>query len=317
MKRLTFIHNGNDLFLKHLYEPLREWFDVRSLKPQTPEEMAKAIEQTDIAWFEWCEEIVALASSAPMPCKTVCRLHSYETFMEWPGKVNYDNIDKMIFVSEFIRGRCVSKFNIPSDKTVLIHNGVDLDKFTIPKDKKYNKRIAIVGYINYKKGPMLLMQTLAAIHEYDPEFTFHHVGTFQDERVMTYIAHFLKNASFDIEFNDWTDDIPGFLTDKDFILNTSMAEGHPVSLIEAMACGLIPIIHRWPGAADLFDTWALFNTPMDAVKIVRDQNKAILFSVKVESRTRDACRARIIDRYSLDIQIAKIKDTLMEVLADD
>ncbi len=307
LPRLTFIHDGNDLFLSELIAGLRDDYDIVSVKPSLGVILTNELENADVVWFEWCNQLVAEVSQWPQLSKYVCRLHSYEMFTRLPSAIKWNNIDKLIFVSQFVRDRCVEKFNIPEDKTTLIHNGVDLDKFTIAENKVHGKRIAIVGYMNSKKGPMLLMQTLAAIHEYDPEFTFHYIGAMQDERVALYMAHYLATAPFDIEMTEWTKDMPGYFSDKDYIISTSMFEACPCSIIEAMASGLVPIVHNWPGASDLFPESLIFTSPAEAVDII-DNNAHI--------DSGHTMRNLVVDRFSLNTQIDEVKTLLSEVLSD-
>jgi hypothetical protein len=54
--------------------------------------------------------------------------------------------------------------------------------------------------------------------------------------------------------------------DKSFCLSTSISEGNPNNVIEAMAKGIKPIVHSWPGSEDQFPDDLRFSTVREAVE---------------------------------------------------
>jgi hypothetical protein len=68
----------------------------------------------------------------------------------------------------------------------------------------------------------------------------------------------------------WVDDVNAFLEDKNYILSTSLHEGHPYNLIEAMARGIKPVIYNFYNASELFEEKFLFNTTDEAVQKILD-----------------------------------------------
>jgi hypothetical protein len=59
------------------------------------------------------------------------------------------------------------------------------------------------------------------------------------------------------------------LDDKDYILSCSKKEGFGYSIAEGMSKGLIPVIHRFYGADDIWDL-NVWSTVDQAVKIILD-----------------------------------------------
>lgn len=305
--RLTFIHNGNDMFIRDLVVAFRADYDVMVCHPENEDELKTALDNTDIAWFEWCDSIVALATKWPKKCRYICRLHSYEMFTNSPPVVDWYKIDTLIFVSQFVHDYCLEKFDIPDNIATVIHNGIDVDSFSLPNEKRYNKSVAFVGYVNYKKGPVLLLHTFKAIYDYDPTFKFFMVGKHQDERIQLYMDHFLCDAPFKITFDRWTNDVPGYLTDKDFIISASLLEACPYSIMEGMASGLIPLIHNWVGSDDLFPADHLFTYPNEAIDIIREFEGCSDYG---QAKYREKMRQHIVNRFSLSRQIENIKMVL-------
>jgi glycosyltransferase involved in cell wall biosynthesis len=60
-------------------------------------------------------------------------------------------------------------------------------------------------------------------------------------------------------FQGWQDDITDFLYNKHFIVSSSIGESQGLGVLEGMSCGLKPIIHNFPGAAEIFEDKYIFN----------------------------------------------------------
>ncbi|MFQ6009484.1 MAG: tetratricopeptide repeat protein, partial [Candidatus Zixiibacteriota bacterium] len=255
-------------FLKDIINLLSHDNDTRLFSGQTVRQMIELMEWADIAWFEWCDQLIIEATKHPKVCPIVCRLHSYEAFTDMPKKVDWRKVDHLIFVNRSVKEIFERQMRIGTPVSI-IHNGVDLNKFSIPKDKKYGKKIASVGYINYKKNPALLLYCFKKIHAYDSEYTLHIAGQHQDARIRVYFEHFLKENPLPVYFDGWVEDIPAWFADKDFIISTSLFESFHYSVAEGMACGLLSLIHNWYGANYLYPEEFLFNDPDECLKLLQ------------------------------------------------
>jgi glycosyltransferase involved in cell wall biosynthesis len=80
--------------------------------------------------------------------------------------------------------------------------------------------------------------------------------------------------------NEWWDGM-------DYCLSTSLSEGNPNNVIEAMAKGIKPVVHRWPGSEDQFPGH-LFDTVQDAVRMITEG-----------SYNSESYRASVQDKFSL------------------
>ena len=56
-----------------------------------------------------------------------------------------------------------------------------------------------------------------------------------------------------------------FLKDKNYILSTSITEGHPNNILEAMACGVKPLIHNYPHSRTQFKDSDIWDSVGDAM----------------------------------------------------
>ncbi len=240
-----------------------QYFDNRSV-----EAIETLMEWADIAWFEWCDQLLIEATKRAKCCTIICRLHSYEVFTDMPSQVQWEKVDHLLFVSEAVQDIFTATFHVDVRQSV-IHNGLMIDQYKLTEGREYGKRIASVGYINYKKNPTLLLYAFKKLYEYDNEFTLHVAGTFQDSRIELYFKNFLDRHPLPIQFDGWVSDMPLWYKDKDYILSTSLFESFHYSIAEGMASGLMPLIHDWYGADTLYPSKYLFSDPDSFVALVR------------------------------------------------
>lgn len=282
-----FVKEGLDSFINDVYDGISCELEKKKIVVKEYSQIDEGMKWADICFFEWCDELIIYASKLPLAFekKIIVRLHSYEAFTGMPNKVNMNNVDKIIFVSEFIRNYSIKKFKMDKNKTVVIPNGIKLENY------KFRKRtpgfdIAYVGYINYKKGPMLLMQTFKEIHDFDGRFKLYMAGVFQDERDVLYFKQMIREMHLEksIIYDGWQDDIDSWLDDKDYILCTSLLESQNMSVMQAMAKGIKPIIHNFVGAREIYDGEFIFNTPKEAVNVLMAEYDSLKYRRFIEER---------------------------------
>jgi glycosyltransferase involved in cell wall biosynthesis len=306
-KKLSFFLIQDDLFLRDIIIALRPDYDIKFFKGNDKNECLQILHDTDIAFFEWCNEMMVDVSHRPKMCKYVCRLHSYEMFTPLPGQVDWNNIDKLVFVSPVCRDYTASKFGIRPDILHLIPNGVDTNKYSIPEGKTFNKKVAFIGHLNYKKSPELLLPAFKEIYDYDNSYSFHIAGSFQDERIQLYFRSMMDKMPFQIHFDGFVQDIPGYLKDKDFVISTSLFESFQYSLMEGMASGVFPLVHQWAGSEYFYPRQSLFTFPKDCANIVREFSQ---INVADQATIRTNLRKHVVDNFSFDKQISEIKKML-------
>jgi len=192
----------------------------------------------------------------------------------------------------------------------VICNGVDLDRFAPPKDKQRSRKIASVGYINYKKNPSLLLYCFKKIYEYDPSYSLYIAGTHQDARIALYFENFLKRHPLPIHFDGWVDDMPAWYADKGYVISTSLFESFHYSIAEGMASGLLPLVHDWYGADYLYPQEYLFSDPDDCLRLLRE------LETRDYVMALDMTRRFIEKHYSSREKTREIADLLDEVLKE-
>lgn len=298
---------SHQAFIKDIMKDLSVANEVKLFDGTSVEQISKMLDWADLAWFEWCDNLIIAATQLPRKCKIICRLHSYEAFTDMPAKVDWSKVDRLIFVNPSVQEIFEKQVATKITRKV-IYNGVDTSRFSIPENKQTGKKIASVGYINYKKNPALLLYCFKKIHQYDPEYSFHIAGDHQDPRIQLYFDHFLKENPLPIHFDGWVEDMPAWYADKDFVISTSLFESFHYSIAEGMASGLLPLIHNWYGAKNLYPGKYMFNEPDQCLELLKQLETSDRKKLQAENREL------IMSRYDQADKSKEISELVQQVM---
>jgi len=266
-----------DSFLPGIVNHFQKTYEVRTCYSDDIKEIEASVIWADIVWLEWANELAIILSNHNNDLlenkHTICRLHSDEAMRGFATKINWDKIDDLIFVADHIRAMVQQQVPQLSQK-VRIHtvpNGINLERFVL-KDKNPGKNLAFLGSLNYKKGPMLLFHAFHELVRRDRDYHLHIGGEVKDVRYRLYFDQMIKELSLEenIHFDGWIDDVPSWLEDKHYIICSSVMEGHPVRLMEAMACGLKPVIHNFVGARGIYPPEYIWTDLEDFIRLVTE-----------------------------------------------
>ncbi|EJO5349500.1 glycosyltransferase [Clostridium botulinum] len=273
-KIVFFVLPGLDNFIDDIINYLSLNYDTKKVIVNHYNQIDEEMKKADICWFEWCDSLVAYGSKLEMAKnkKIICRLHSYESFTNYIYQVNWNNVDKVIFVAEHIKRIVLSKIFIPQHKVYVIPNGIDLSKQEF-KERKKGFNIAYVGYINFKKGPMLLLHAFKKIFDTDNRYKLHIAGTFNEERYSLYFNQMIKELGLDnnVIFYGWQKDINKWLEDKNYLICTSVLESQGLGIMEAMSKGIRPLIHNFVGAKEVYPEKYIWSSLDDIVNMLSDE----------------------------------------------
>lgn len=302
-KIVFFVKQGLDSFLDDIVNSLSETYETKKMIITHTSQIDEGMQWADICWFEWCDELVDYGSKLEVAKhkKIICRLHSYEAFTEYPLNVKWENVDKLIFVAEHIRDFLLGKVNsLKKENTIVIPNGIELGKYRF-KTRKSGFNIAYVGYVNYKKGPMLLLHAFKAIYDKDHRYKLYIAGNFQDDRDVLYYRQMIKEMglSNNVVYEGWQDNLDQWLDDKNYILCTSLLESQNMSVMQAMSKGIKPLIHNFVGAKGIYPKNYIWNTINDCVKLT--------FQKDYDSK---AYHDYITNNFSLKLELERIDHVL-------
>lgn len=310
MKKISFICAAKlDNFIDPIIVGLSNDYMVRKFIVKSEQEIYNAIDWSDIVWLEWANEVAVIGTKYEgiKGKKIIVRLHGYEVFSEMPKKINWAiNVDRLILVATNVLN--ILKTDIPGIerkiKIEMLYNGMDINKFQL-KIRKPGYNIAWVGFINYKKNPVMMLQIIQKLIKIDPRYKIHIAGTFQIRHYDLYLKYMMKELDLEnnVIFYGQVDDMNSWLQDKSYLLSTSILEGYGYAIMEAMAQGIKPIIHNFYGAKDFYPKEYLFNTVDEAVEKITSE--------KYDSREY---RDWIINNgYTLENQLKQIKGIIKAI----
>jgi len=300
--KVAFFCGGDGMtFLTEIIEFIERRFEIRVFEGQTEDEMYELMQWSDISWFEWCTNLAVAASKRAKVCRNIVRLHRYEAYEHWPRQVDWSKIDVLVTVGnavtlETLRGRVGDIESLTS--VVSVPNGINLRRFPLV-DRRRGKNIAFLGNLRMVKNPGLVLQCMQKLNYIDREYRLFFGGAFQDQVLEQYLRQTVEALGLrDVVFFDgWQDDVNAWLCDKHYIVSTSICEGHPVGILEGMACGLKPVIYNFLGAEHIFPSEYLFNIAEEfCEQIVGGDYESGKYCGFVE------------EKYSLERQLGRIND---------
>ena len=291
-------------FLNDIIEYTSRRYPVRCFEGKTAQDVSDLMQWSDISWFEWCTELARIGADLPKTCRTIIRLHRYETHLNWPQLINWDSVDMLMTVGNEWVKRAIYHWVSDIDQrtsVVTVPNGVNLDAIDF-KVRQPGKKIAFVAKLRMVKNPMLLVQCMAALLKIDPEYKLYIAGEDSD-RDSLLLRQYLEHITGELDIADtfiydgFQDDIQAWLEDKNFIVSTSVIESQGMGILEAMAAGLKPLVHNFPGAGGIFGESPLFNTPEE-------------FCQKILDNSYDSQKYRqfVEQRYSLKQQLLRVNE---------
>jgi hypothetical protein len=127
---------------------------------------------------------------------------------------------------------------------------------------------------------------LQILNQSSDNHELHIAGKFQDGTTVDYLNNMVTALKLNdrVFFYGPIDDINDWLKDKNYLLCTAISEGCPNNVLEAMAKGIKPVIHNWPGSKSLFNGFT-FNTVQEAADMmtVESSYKSGTYRTQIET----------------------------------
>jgi len=283
-KKLLIMAAANNFhFIKDVANNLSEFFDVEMFGISQDVLMVgglrEQIDSANVIWFEWADGLnmdLLILGNTLYDKKIILRLHRYELFtprtldglQKLTDSGGYKNIDKLVFVSEFVRQIGISKFPWMAEKSVVIPNLIDHTKFPfINRERGYN--LLFLGRISYVKNLPLCLTMFHELLKLDSNYKLHIIGEISDPELEYYLWNFVaKNNMFDnvIAHGRIAHELlPVFMKSMNYIVSSSIFESQGMGVIEGMCSGLRPVVFSFPGAENLYPRKWLWTDRTDFV----------------------------------------------------
>lgn len=231
--------------------------------------------------------------------------------------------DRLIALTEGLRRELVEQYRIaPKGKIIVLPLGLDLDSFAQTPRKSGAFRaawdiapdvplIGIVGRLTQVKNHALFLQSAAQIKPNQPDAHFVIVGDGELRADIEGQANALGLRGA-VTFTGWQRDLAPIYSDLDVLVISSVNEGTPVTVIEALSAACPVVTTRVGGLPDLLDGGALGTlVPSEDADALA---KGILDTLRQPPDVSEAQRL-MLDRYGIDRLVRDLDSLYRGLLA--
>lgn len=196
--------------------------------------------------------------------------------------------------SDILRYR--NSFSNYKNRFVSIDNAVDSDVF-FDKKLKRKRIILAVGRLESQKDYPTLINAFSKVLETNSDYKLHVVGTGQlDKSIHQYIASLGISNSVRMFGQVSQDDLLDLYNESEVFVMSSLWEGFPKVLLEAVACGCKVVSTRVDSVPRVLGPdYPFLTTPGDHLDICQKIN-----SIIANDRNINSTYARVLSRYSWD-----------------
>jgi len=305
-KVAMFHPEGPSQALGQVRDFLARRFDVSLHHGQATDDLVRMLHGCDIAWFEDCTRQLVIASKAAKRWRIICRLRLGGAYGPWMEQTRWENVDALIVppnraILEYLRQRVGNLEG--RTRLVIIPDGVDLARFAFRR-REAGKNLACIGRLDMRHNPMFLLQCFHRLHAADAASRLFFAGMFTDDRIEQYLHHAVARMGLSaaVSFDGYQEDLPAWLADKHYVVSAEVAALQPTSVLEAMAAGLQPVVHDFPGAEDFLPPRSLYLTPEDFCRRILD-----------EPYEPQACRDWVAARFAMKDTLTQINGLMREL----
>lgn len=262
-KRLTNIDGRSSLVKKLSFFLLQYFKFVFFIYKEKPDMIISFLERSNI-----------ITILTPTKAKKVISIRSfiskkfYDTglkgkLVKFSYKLLFKKVDNFVVPTKEIKNDLIESFNIKKHKIDVIYNPIDLNNIDLLKKEKLDKEhsdlfmnsniLINVGNLTHPKGQWHLIKVFAELKKTNKKIKLIIIGEGNYLEFLVSVASNLKlkiynyktsklmNDSYDIYFLGFQSNPYKFLYNSDLFIFSSLREGFPNAVIEAMACDL-PIV---------------------------------------------------------------------------
>ena len=233
--------------------------------------------------------------------------------------------DRVIAVSQAVADGLRAQRIFSRDKIVLIHNGIDVDRFargredrfTNNKDAAQKLRVGMIGHLAPIKGQEDFIRAAAMVCRQRRDVEFVIAGEDKSHRGehRRTIERLIAELGLDqrLSLIGWVDDVANVLPDFDLFVSPSRSEPFGLSIVEAMAAGVPVIATASEGACEVIDDQQTGRlVPIGDAEALADAISGLLADSELRERLSAEAQRRVRERFSLE----RMLDATEEVYRD-
>ncbi|TAK13055.1 MAG: glycosyltransferase family 1 protein [Anaerolineae bacterium] len=224
-------------------------------------------------------------------------------------KLIFQEAQKVMVTTEAIRLKIIEVYELAQSRVQVIPNYVDTDLFHPAGQKTQTQQVCFVGRLEPEKNIFSLLDAMTGL---DAKLTLAGEGSLRgalevraaELGVQAQFLGALPNAA-----------LPALLNDSAVYVLPSLYEGHPKTLIEAMACGAAVVGTNVPGIRELITDGENGRLCAPDAASLRAALAELLGNAELRARLGAAAREYAVAQFSLD-EVVKLELALYEDIAE-
>jgi len=173
--------------------------------------------------------------------------------------------DRIVLVADYMRNEYVSVGKYRTDRMSTIYNGINFpqrlseaEKATLRRELNLGENDPVVGHVaNFRtpKGHGYLVEAAAEVCRQIPNARFLLIGEPGDGTIKTQVENLAAkhNIEKNIVIMGFRSDVSRLLSLMDVFVLSSISEGHPLSVVEAMAAAKPVVVTNVGGLPEIVD----------------------------------------------------------------
>lgn len=151
-----------------------------------------------------------------------------------------------------VKDSLIQDMQISAEKIPVVNNGVDTKKFSPSENHVYDNRTRIisVGTLYWIKNQELSIKMVCNLHKKGFNVSLELIGDGEDREKLEHLIKDKKAEEY-IFLRGRKNHVEEYLKQSDIYISSSKTEGLPLSILEAMACGLPVLATNVGGTKDI------------------------------------------------------------------
>ena len=202
-------------------------------------------------------------------------------------------------------------------KIRIIHHGVDTQEFNPQRGREFRDKLGLRGVpvvISIRKlkpiyNVEMLIRAVPLVLEHEPQASFIIAGDGEQKKYLERLATSL-GVSENVRFVGWVphDELPNYLASADVYISTSLSDGASISLQEAMACEVPPVVTGIPANREwIKDGENGFLVPIDDMQAMADRIVYLIRNKEVREKWGKEGRKIIKERAEYEEEMSKME----------
>lgn len=142
------------------------------------------------------------------------------------------------------------KLGFAPERVWVVSHAIEMERYQRQTDAPQDFAAIYTGHLWALKETWRLVEAWKVVIEKHPQARLAIVGDGEMRETLIEQAQQL-GLSEHVHFEAWTNDVVGWLSRARIFVNVSNQEGVPMAMLEAMACGLVPVVTAVGGVPDV------------------------------------------------------------------